>query len=168
MKYVAIDFETATAKIYSACSVGIVTVEDGKIIDEYYSLIKPPGNEYHWGNSRVHGLKARDTKHAPAFAQVLPEILKRLEGNVVVAHNEAFDRKVLRETAKYYSLNTGNLNLDIPWKCTVKICNSLGHKRANLHACSEFFNIDLVHHNALSDARACALIYFYMQKEKDR
>ena len=43
MNFVAIDFETAIK--HHICAVGIVTVEDSKIIDEFYSLIKPPNNE---------------------------------------------------------------------------------------------------------------------------
>lgn len=41
MNFAAIDFETATGRRNSACAVGIVTVEDGEIIDKYYSLIRP-------------------------------------------------------------------------------------------------------------------------------
>ena len=40
MTFTAIDFETATA--FHPCSVGIVTVENGIIVDEFVSLIKPP------------------------------------------------------------------------------------------------------------------------------
>ena len=46
MNFIAIDFETATGKPYSACAVGIITVENDKVIDEYSSLIQPPYNEY--------------------------------------------------------------------------------------------------------------------------
>lgn len=51
MNFTAIDFETATGKRYSACAVGIITVENGKTIDEYDSLIQPPDNEYSYYNS---------------------------------------------------------------------------------------------------------------------
>ena len=39
--FVAIDFETANNVRSSVCSVGLVFVRDGKIVDERYSLIKP-------------------------------------------------------------------------------------------------------------------------------
>ena len=48
MTFTAIDFETATGYRDSACAVGIVSVKDSVIINEYYSLIKPPDN-YYWG-----------------------------------------------------------------------------------------------------------------------
>jgi len=43
LSFVAIDFETAIK--HHICAVGIVTVENSKIFDEFYSLIKPPNNE---------------------------------------------------------------------------------------------------------------------------
>ena len=49
LSFTAIDFETATGYMESACAVGIVTVTDGVISDEYYSLIQPPENEYALG-----------------------------------------------------------------------------------------------------------------------
>lgn len=39
--FVAIDFETANAERCSVCSVGIVIVKDGEIVDKFYSLIQP-------------------------------------------------------------------------------------------------------------------------------
>ena len=45
MNFVAIDFETAKGHA-STCVVGIVTVECGKIIDDFFTLIKAPNNDY--------------------------------------------------------------------------------------------------------------------------
>jgi len=42
--FTAIDFETATGNRNSACAVGIVPVENGKITKEYYVIIQPPDN----------------------------------------------------------------------------------------------------------------------------
>jgi DNA polymerase III epsilon subunit-like protein len=38
--FAAIDFETANGKRSSVCSVGIVIVRNGEIVDKFYSLIK--------------------------------------------------------------------------------------------------------------------------------
>jgi DNA polymerase-3 subunit epsilon len=54
MTFTAIDFETATA--FHPCSVGIVTVENGVIVDEFVSLIKPPNNLYSPYNSSAWNL----------------------------------------------------------------------------------------------------------------
>ena len=39
--FIAIDFETANQQPSSVCSVGVVMVRDGQIVDSFYSLILP-------------------------------------------------------------------------------------------------------------------------------
>ena len=157
MTFTAIDFETATG--YHPCSVGIVTVENGVIVDEYVSLIKPPNNEYNPFTIRVHGIYPKDTINAKSFFQIYPEIEKRLKNRVVVAHNESFDRNVLRKTMLLHSLNYDDLNIAAKWECTVKIYKAKGVKPTKLSDCCREMDIQLNHHEALSDARACAKLY---------
>ena len=95
MDFAAIDFETATAKRDSACSVAVVEIRDGKLVDSYYSLIQPPGNDYHWFNTKIHGITREDTADAPDFAGIWPELSEHLAGRIVVAHNARFDMGVL-------------------------------------------------------------------------
>lgn len=39
--FVAIDFETMTPELTSACAIGLVRVHSGVISQKFYSLIKP-------------------------------------------------------------------------------------------------------------------------------
>lgn len=155
--FTAIDFETATS--YHPCSVGIVTVEEGIIVDEFVTLIQPPNNFYNPYNIQVHGIYPRDTANAKTFVEVFPEIEKRLKNRVVVAHNESFDRNVLSKTMALHGLNYEDLNIGSRWECTVKIYKAKGFKPAKLSDCCRIMNIALDHHEALSDARACAELY---------
>ena len=155
--FTAIDFETATA--YHPCSVGIVTVEEGIIVDEFVTLIQPPNNFYNPFNIQVHGIYPRDTANAKTFLEVFPEIERRLKNRVVVAHNESFDRNVLFKTMALHGLNYEDLNIGSRWECTVKIYKAKGFKPAKLSDCCRIMNIALDHHEALSDARACAKLY---------
>jgi DNA polymerase-3 subunit epsilon len=159
MTFTAIDFETATGSPESACAVGIVTVEDGIITEEYYTLIQPPNNEYWYRNIMVHGIKPVETINEKTFDSHFPEIKKRLFGRKIVAHNEAFDRRVLKSTMNYYGLYYDELEIAEIWECTCKIYRKKGYKPANLKHCADLNNIQLVHHEALSDARACAKLY---------
>ena len=159
MNFVAIDFETATSKRNSACSVGIVTVENGEIVEEYHTLIQPPNNEYNWHNTQVHGITEVNTYSAPRFNEIYPEIKKRLSGNVVVAHNESFDRSVLKKSMLDFDLDYLGLDLPEKWVCTMKIFKEKGYVPAKLNTCCALHGIQLQHHDALSDARACAKLY---------
>ena len=155
--FTAIDFETATA--YHPCSVGIVTVEEGIIVDEFVTLIQPPNNFYNPFNIHVHGINPSNTANAKTFVEVFPEIEKRLKNRIVVAHNESFDRNVLSKTMVLHGLNYEDLNIGSRWECTVKIYKAKGFKPAKLSDCCRIMNIALDHHEALSDARACAKLY---------
>lgn len=159
MNFTAIDFETATGHPHSACAVGIVTVNDGIITEEYYTLIQPPDNEYWYRNIMVHGIKPVETLDKPMFDELYPEIHKRLFGRKIVAHNEAFDRNVLAKTMRWYGLYYDELEIAEKWECTCRIYRAKGYKPANLKACSDRNGIALNHHEALSDARACAKLY---------
>lgn len=156
MDFTAIDFETATGHPHSACAVGIVTVESGNITEEYYTLIQPPDNEYWYHNVRVHGIKPVETLDKPVFDDLFPEIQKRLQSRKIVAHNEVFDRNVLKKTMKWYGLYYDELEIADRWECTCRIYWAKGYKPASLKYCSERNNIELNHHEALSDARECA------------
>jgi DNA polymerase-3 subunit epsilon len=155
--FVAIDFETAIA--HHICSVGIVTVEEGEIVEEFHTLIRPPNNEYNWRNVQVHGISERHTANSPNFQQIYPEIHNRLFGKMIVAHNESFDRNVLTKSLFENNLNFDDLNIASRWECTMKIYKAKGYKPARLSSCCEMHGIELQHHDALSDARACAKLF---------
>ncbi|MFT5821683.1 MAG: DNA polymerase-3 subunit epsilon [Crocinitomix sp.] len=157
MNFTAIDFETATAKRDSACAIGLVKVENGRIVDEYSALIKPPNNEYNWHNTNVHGITAYETRNSPNFAALFAEIEGRINGQTLVAHNASFDRSVLQKTMLSFGLNYEQLNLN--WECTLKIYKSKGYSPAKLNVCCQRHGIPLNHHDALSDAKACAQLY---------
>jgi len=157
--FVAIDFETATSYRESACAVGIVNVENGEIVNEFYSLIQPPDNEYSWHNISVHGIRPHETESAPTFYHVFQKILPLLWEKKIIAHNAPFDRSVLKGCMKMFQLDYDELYNKENWECTLSIYRKKGFKPANLAACCQKMQIDLNHHEALSDARACAKLY---------
>ncbi len=61
--FVAIDFETANHSRTSACAVGLVHVQDGKIIAEETLLIRPPQRQFVF--TYIHGLTWDDVKDEP-------------------------------------------------------------------------------------------------------
>ncbi len=142
MNFTAIDFETATG--YHPCSVGIVTVENGIIVDEFVTLIKPPKNDiFAIYDSGSWYLSERYGKCENLLLQVYPEIEKRLKNRVVVAHNESFDRNVLTKSMALYGLNYEDLNIGSRWECTVKIYKAKGLKPTKLSDCCREMKIAL-------------------------
>ncbi len=78
--FAAIDFETANQNRSSICSVGVVIVENEKIVDKIYRLVRPRPNFYSFWATGIHGLTYYDTLDAAEFPEVWQEILPNLQG----------------------------------------------------------------------------------------
>lgn len=154
--FVAIDFETANEKNNSACSIGLVEVKDDKIVNEYYSLIKPPIIQFNPLNVNIHGITENDVKNAPTFGQVWEEIKHYFNGKyILTAYNAAFDMQILRACLDEYKI----IIPDFDYFCTMRASSSLLGKNlsSKLSDRCEYFNISLCDaHNALCDCEACA------------
>ena len=102
--FTAIDFETASAAFYSACSIGIVRYENNEITHKKYFLIQPPDNHYNINNICIHGIKPEDTADADFFPVIWEKIKSLFLNTCIVAHNASFDMKVLKTTLNYYDI----------------------------------------------------------------
>jgi len=162
MNFVALDFETANEHRSSACSVGLVKVVNGVIVDSFYSLIKPEPFIFNVINSKKHLIKEQDCVNAPSLSEVWnKEIQQRIVGLPVIAHNASFDISVLINSLKLNSAIIGPFQYACSLFLSKYFLKDLpNHKLSTI--CTHL-NIPLEHHNALSDARACAelLIHFF-------
>lgn len=154
--FAAIDFETANGSRSSVCSVGIVIVRGGEIVDRFYSLIQPVPNFYTFWTTRIHGLTRLHTDGKPRFPEVWAQIQDRLEGLPLVAHNRPFDESCLKAVFDKY----GMVYPGYRFHCTLAASRRcLRLPNYQLHTVSEACGYILNdHHNALSDAEACAMI----------
>lgn len=154
MKIVAIDFETADTGADSACALGIVTIENGRIGPSAARLIKPPRRQFVF--TYIHGITWNDVKAAPTFGEVWDDLEEHWrDADYLVAHNAPFDRKVLYTCCA----KAGRPKPETPFLCTVRMARAHWQfKPANLAYVSEQLGITLKHHDALSDALACAAI----------
>lgn len=156
LNFAAIDFETANNERSSVCSVGIVIVRDGKIVDKFYSLIKPEPEYYNYWCSQVHGLSLDDTMDAPVFPDVWAQIESMIEGLPLVAHNKAFDESCLKAVFRVYQMDYP----DYKFHCTCIASRKVwpeGHHNLDIIAARCGYNLEN-HHHALADAEACAVI----------
>jgi len=154
--FTAIDFETANHKPYSICQVGLVRVENGIITEEIDLLVKPPDNHYHYIFPDIHGITPKMTKNAPTFNRIWHQIKPFIHDQHVVAHNISFDRNCLRNALNYYMLDQP----EYKEHCTYNIYGE------SLDKCCYRYKIELNHHNALSDAKACAKLFLLHLKSR--
>ncbi len=159
--FAAIDFETANRDRNSACAVGVVVVEDGRIARRYYELIRPPSRWFTF--TFIHGLTWRDVRDAPRFDAVWEGIGRDLAGvDFLAAHNAPFDKGVLETCCTDYGLPAPAH----PFVCTVQLARRQWNIRpTRLPDVCRHLGIELRHHQAASDAEACARIVIAAQRE---
>ena len=155
--FAAIDFETANSECSSVCSVGVVIVRDGEMVDSFYSLIQPEPNYYNYWCHQVHGLSYADTDDAPLFPEVWAQIEPLIEGLPLVAHNKAFDEKCLKSVFRVYRMDYPDYEfLDTLWASRRAFPELPNHQLQTVaEACGYCLEN---HHHALADAEACAWI----------
>lgn len=159
--FVAIDFETADQGADSACAVGLVKVAQGKIVARLARLIRPPRQNFLF--TYIHGIEWEHVADKPRWAQLWPEIAEFLkDAEFLAAHNAGFDKRVLYACCETAGITPPGLD----FLCTVQ----LARKAWSIYptklpdVCSRL-DIKLNHHEALSDAQACAEIVMAAHRE---
>ena len=162
LHFTAIDFETANPNLNSACQLGIVVVRAGEIIERKSWLIRPPSDWFHF--TYIHGITWRHVAGEPDFGQLWPLIRPYLEKQVIAAHNTRFDLGVLFALAKHYRLKQESPSsidsVTVARRVWPNLCNH------QLQTVAAHLNIPLDHHDAASDAQACAEIIFRAEQEQ--
>lgn len=158
LDFAAIDFETAGPSAASACSVGVVAVEGGRVIERSEWLIRPPAGHdaFSEWNIRIHGITPDRVVGALGWADQLPDLLAAIGDRPVVAHNARFDMGVVR--AACFASGVGTPPLD--YFCSLRVARrtyALTSYRLPVAAMAAGFE-DFAHHDALADAEACAAI----------
>lgn len=156
MDFVAIDFETATSKWTSVCSMGICVVENNKVKEVREFLVRPIPFEFAEYNVQIHGITPDMVADKPTFDMYWDEIRPYIERKTVIAHNASFDIGVMTKTLL-------ELGIELPsfeYLCTVKLSQKAypdfpSHK---LNCLGDSLGIDFSHHTACDDAYACAMV----------
>ena len=164
--FVSIDFETLYSQRVSACSIGMVKYRDGKKVNQYYSLIRPPfdypgksGQILTW----VHGISEDDVRKEKTFAELLPDIEAFVDGLPLVAHNASVEKCCIRDVCAYYEIDTkldyNNILDTLPLSREAEAKLGLQVEGQGTHSldavCRRFDIPELNHHNALEDAEMC-------------
>lgn len=72
------------------CEVGIVLARGDEALDAYQTLVNPQ-RPISPGASAANGLCDQDVCDAPTFGEVAGEVLRRVDGALLVCHNAPFD-----------------------------------------------------------------------------
>ena len=153
--------------------IGIVRVTEGEFLDEWSTLVNPERSIPE--DIRVlTGISNEMVRDAPTFAELRREVLERLEGHVLVAHNARFDYGFLKNEFRRLEMK---FSADV--LCTVRLSRrmypeAVGHGLDSLitrHGLQEAFTPGEAprtgRHSALGDARAIWRFVQMLYRERD-
>lgn len=158
--FTAIDIETTglNPKTERIIEVGAVKVRDGKIVDQYESLINP-GRKLEERIIELTGITDEMLKTAPTPEEILPGLLNFLGDDILLGHSLMFDYSFIKRLAvnlKLWDAKATSSGID-----TLKIAR---HFLTDLESRSlpflcKYFGIPHKAHRAVEDAKAAALLY---------
>lgn len=165
-RLVFLDLETtgATATHDRITEVGLVAVDAGHLVGEWSTLVNP-GVSIPPMIQALTGITNEMVELAPTFAEVSRELLHRIDGKLLVAHNARFDYGFLRNEFQRAGIRFSSRVL-----CTVRLSRKLfpQHARHNLDALMARHGIECdARHRALGDARVLWRLVQCWQGELD-
>lgn len=155
--FCAVDIEsTDSISKGKIIEIGAVKLKNGEIIDEFSSLIYT--DEVPENITELTGISTEMLKSAPHSRKVLSDFRLFLKNSIFVAHNVAFDYGFLAKESLEY-LNAPLINQRL---CTIMLARRcIECDRYGLDSLKSELGIDSIHHRALSDARACAMVLWH-------
>ena len=152
MHFVAMDVETANADMASICSVGAARFENGRVVDEWYSLVDP--QDYFDGiNVSIHGIDEAMVRGAPTYREAAQTLHAMLQDAITVTHTH-FDRVATHQASSRWAVAEPVCT----WLDSARVarraweeCASSGYGLASV---CQLIGYNFQHHNALEDAKA--------------
>ena len=161
-RYIAFDVETPNAFNRRMSVIGITVVEQNTIVQELVTLVNPE-ERFDRFNIQLTGITPGMAAEGPTFGELWPILEPIFSSGLLMAHNAPFDMSVLAKCLRDYHIN---------WRPSVEyICTCQMGRRCfptlenhKLNTLCSYLNIELDHHQAGSDSRACAELLLHYKK----
>jgi len=153
-RYIVFDVETPNSRNDRMSAIGVTVVEGGEIVRELGTVVDPE-TWFAPFNIALTGITPGMAAEAPTFAELWPVLEPIFSDGLLVAHNASFDMGVLAKCLNAYGIRW---KATADYACTVQMGRRCYPALENhkLNTLCGYLNIELEHHRAESDSRACA------------
>ncbi|MEG1492556.1 MAG: exonuclease domain-containing protein [Oscillospiraceae bacterium] len=153
-RYIAFDVETPNYANDRISAIGISVIENGRVIKDFYTLVNP---EVHFDafNIQLTGITPEMVADKPTFPELWETIEPVMNSGLLIAHNAPFDMGVVAQCLNDYHIDRQPFTYCACTCVMGRACypNLNNHK---LNTLCDYLQLELNHHNAGSDSRACA------------
>lgn len=155
--FVCVDLETTglNPKTDRIIEIGMVKVREGKIVEQFSSLINPR-QQLEERIEQITGITQKELENQPLQKEILPQILEFLEEDVLLGHRVLFDYSFLKRAFTNEKIPFERKGID-----TLKIARKVvaDCESKSLPKLCSHYGIEYHPHRALSDALATVELY---------
>jgi len=139
-------------------SIGAVRIVNNRLVaDDRFDQLVNPMRPLRWESTQIHGIQEEDLRDQPVIRDVLPRFHQFAEGTILVAHNAAFDMRMLQIKEAETGVRFINPVLDTMLLSHVVHPAQENH---NLMTIAQRLGIDVTNrHTAMGDALATAHMF---------
>lgn len=153
--FISIDIETTGLDpgLHEIIEIGAVKVENGDIIDEFSELVKPQ-RPIPDAITHLTGIDNEEVENAGTIADVIPPLLRFLQGYRLLGHNVRFDVDFLRRAAGMGNIESAIDNIELARIVLPRLPSY------SLDSLIDFFALTPEkRHRAFHDAKITAIIF---------
>jgi DNA polymerase III epsilon subunit-like protein len=162
--YLVLDVETPNRKNNSICQIGLLGIKNGKIIDDFSSLIKPYNNFDSYNTYHIHGISDADVINTITFDEYWNKYKDIISNNLILFHNASFDLIVIDKTLSHYHM----VIPEIKYICTYQTAKSEYQSLTSYtltDLCDEFGLSKKQHHDAKNDCEMTNELYEFFKSQ---
>jgi DNA polymerase-3 subunit epsilon len=152
--FIAIDVETANSDQSSICQIGLACFDSGALAWQWSALVDPE-DDFDPFNIKIHGITPERILGAAKWPAIVKNIAGSLHEQTIVSHTR-FDQIALAAASERYGLTLPDYNWIDSHAIARHVWPEMGRHR--LRDLCVALDIELNHHDALSDAMACGRI----------
>lgn len=156
MRFVAIDVETANARMRSICQIGVVIFENGREVASDVVLVDPQ-EEFDGMNVSIHGIDETHVIGAQTFPELVPWLSGLVQDQVLACHTH-FDRVAIAQAHGHHQIVAPACR----WLDTAMVARRAWPQFAQsgygIRNLADSFGIRFQHHDAVEDARTAGQI----------
>ena len=147
----------------SICQIGIAKYIEGKLVEEWSSLIDP--EDYFDGiNIDIHGITEERVAGCPTFPEIVDQLAGFMNNEISVCHTH-FDRVSIGQALAKYDLKEFNTIWLDSARVARRAWSEFSWSGYGLHNICDFLGYEFRHHDALEDAKAAGYILLAASKE---
>lgn len=156
--YIVLDIENPNTRGNTICSIALLKVVNGEIVDKMYTLINPE-DRFDARNSEITKINSIMVLDKPTLKELWPKISGLIADNVIVGHNVTYDLSVISKSLDRYGIEVPAFRYSCTMQLSKRYLDTYSYKLEEL---AKQIGVEYTAHIAEEDAYATYRLFEYL------